>query len=290
MKSMTGYGRGEATLEDFSIVVELSTVNRKGLDMRVNYPREYLALEGLIRKKIGSVLARGMVTGSLTLSFNAGAQSANINKDLMQSYIEQLKEVHQNMGMDFKPDTVRLMSLPGVLEDSGKSIDEDLLMDCASKALDKALSQLMDNRGREGDAMKNDFLERYQTMCNLHCDIEQTYPQALADYRERLTTRVKEAALDVEIDDDRLAQELVIYSDRSDITEEVVRLNAHLKQFKVLLGKDEPIGREMDFLMQEMGREVNTTGSKSSNAALSALIVAFKAELEKCREQMANVE
>ncbi|MDD7986939.1 YicC family protein [Lentisphaera marina] len=290
MKSMTGYGRGEATLEDFSIVVELSTVNRKGLDMRVNFPREYLALEGLIRKKIGSVLARGMVTGSLTLSFNAGAQSANINKDLMQSYIEQLKEVHQNMGMDFKPDTVRLMSLPGVLEDSGKSIDEDLLMDCASKALDKALSQLMDNRGREGDAMKNDFLERYQTMCNLHCDIEQTYPQALADYRERLTTRIKEAALDVEIDDDRLAQELVIYSDRSDITEEVVRLNAHLKQFKVLLEKDEPIGREMDFLMQEMGREVNTTGSKSSNAALSALIVAFKAELEKCREQMANVE
>jgi len=290
MKSMTGYGRGEATLEDFSIVVELSTVNRKGLDMRVNYPREYLALEGLIRKKIGGVLARGMVTGSLNLSFNAGAMSANVNKDLIKSYIEQLKEVHESMGMEYTPDTVRLMSLPGVLEDSGKNIDEDLLMNCAAKALDKALEQLLENRVREGLEMKKDFLERYDTMLSLHEQIEQTYPQALADFRERLTTRIKEAALDVEIDEDRLAQELVIYSDRSDITEEVVRLNAHLKQFKVLLDKTEPIGREMDFLMQEMGREVNTTGSKSSNAALSALVVSFKAELEKCREQMANVE
>ena len=290
MKSMTGYGRGEASIEDFSIIVELSTVNRKGLDMRVNYPREYLALEGIIRKKIAAVLARGMVTGSLSISLNAGASKAKINKELMLSYIDQLKEVHQEIGMDFTPDTVRLMSLPGVLEDSGKSFDEAKLIQCASEALDKALVLLVENRTREGAEMKVDFVKRYEFMTEIQQEIESTYPQALEEYRERLSERIKEAALDVDIDENRIAQELIIYSDRSDITEEVVRLQAHLKQFKKLIDKDEPVGREMDFLMQEMGREVNTTGSKSSHASLSALVVRFKAELEKCREQMANVE
>ena len=290
MKSMTGYGRGDAVRDEFTVSVELSTVNRKGLDMRVNYPREYLALEVLIRKKISGALSRGMVTGSLTISLNKGAAGAKINHEVVRSYVEQLREVHHELAMDFQPDTVRLLSLPGVMEESGKNFAEEDILACAGEALDKTLDTLVENRSREGEEMRRDFELRYSNMCELHKKILEAYPKALEEYRERLKQRINEAAADVEIDPERLAQELVVYSDRSDITEEVVRLEAHLKQFKVLLEKDEPIGREMDFLMQEMGREVNTTGSKSSNVALSALVVQFKAELEKSREQMANVE
>ena len=290
MKSMTGYGRGDAVCDEFTVTVELSTVNRKGLDMRVNYPREYLALEVLIRKKINGALSRGMVTGSLTLSLNKGAAGAKINRQVVKDYVEQLREVHHELAMDFLPDTVRLLSLPGVMEESAKKFEEDEILSCAGEALDKALSALVENRSREGEEMRVDFDLRYSNMCELHQQILTAYPKALDEYRERLKQRIAEAAVDVEIEPDRLAQELVVYSDRSDITEEVVRLEAHLKQFKVLMDKQEPIGREMDFLMQEMGREINTTGSKSSNAELSALVIQFKAELEKSREQMANVE
>ena len=290
MKSMTGYGRGAANTDTFSLSVEISSVNRKNLDMRINYPREYLALETLIRKKISAKLSRGTISGNIQISSTKGANSANINQEALSSYFSELISFHDSAGLKIEPDTVRMLSLPGVLDESGKKYEEDEILHAAGKALDQALENMIENRSREGEAMRKDFEVRLELMQKFLTQIKVLAPQSLIDFREKLTQRLNDADINVEIDPDRLAQEVVIYADRCDITEEIVRLEAHLEQFAKLMTKTSPIGREMDFLMQEIGREVNTTGSKSSHSELSALIVQFKAELEKCREQMANVE
>ncbi len=290
MKSMTGYGRGAANTDTFSLSVEISSVNRKNLDMRINYPREYLALETLIRKKISAKLSRGTISGNIQISSTKGANSAKINQEALSSYFSELISFHDYAGLKIEPDTVRMLSLPGVLDESGKKYEEDEILHAAGKALDQALENMIENRSREGEAMRKDFEVRLELMQKFLTQIKVLAPQSLIDFREKLSQRLNDADINVEIDPDRLVQEVVIYADRCDITEEIVRLEAHLEQFAKLMTKTSPIGREMDFLMQEIGREVNTTGSKSSHSELSALIVQFKAELEKCREQMANVE
>ena len=291
MKSMTGFGRGSAGGKDFLVSIELSTVNRKNLDIRVGFPREYLALEVLIREKVSKALARGIVTGSVNISATGeSAGAAKINVAVLESYWQQLNEFHKTQGLSSEPDTARLLNLPGVLDDSGKKYDEDELLAAAGEALEKALEVLIANREREGLAMKDDFKLRLQLMRDLYNQIETASEGTLGQFRDKLLARIREAGLDVEVDDERLAQEVVLYADRSDITEEIVRMRAHLDQFEKLLEKPQPVGREFDFLLQEMGREINTTGSKSSDSTLSSLVVNFKAELDKCREQIANVE
>ena len=291
MKSMTGFGRGSNNGSNFSVSVELSTVNRKNLDIRVGFPREYLALEVLIREKVSKALARGIVTGSIIVSADGDHSGANkINTQVLNAYWQQLNDFHTQAGIKSEPDTARLLSLPGVLDDSGKKYDEDELLSAAANALEEALEVLIENREREGLAMKEDFVMRLGLMRSMYEQIEKASEGTLAQFREKLLARVREAGLEIEVDNERLVQEVVLYADRSDITEEIVRMRAHLDQFEKLLEKPAPVGREFDFLLQEMGREINTTGSKSSDSVLSSLVVTFKAELDKCREQIANVE
>ena len=219
---------------------------------------------------------------------NSGANK--INTQVLNAYWQQLNDFHTQAGIKSEPDTARLLSLPGVLDDSGKKYDEDELLSATTIALEEALKVLIANREREGLAMKEDFVLRLDLMRSMYEKIEQTSEGTLAQFREKLLARVREAGLDVEVDNERLTQEVVLYADRSDITEEIVRMRAHLDQFEKLLEKSTPVGREFDFLLQEMGREINTTGSKSNDSVLSSLVVSFKAELDKCREQIANVE
>ena len=291
MKSMTGFGRGEASGKGYQVSVDISSVNRKQLDIRFATPKEALFLEAMVRSTVPEFIARGTINVQMKINnTSTSANSIKFNDDLIKNYLEHIEQLQKDTGLSGDLSMTDILSLPGAVEPSDAVISVDDLTEVAEESLKMALKNLVQARADEGSHLKEDLITRKDTLLAYVKELAEKSSSSVEAFRDKLMARINDAGLDMDLDSDRIHQEVVIYADRSDITEELVRLDGHLQQLAKLIEKKEPVGRELDFLMQELNREINTTSSKSSDSDIARLAVAIKAELERCREQIQNVE
>jgi len=293
MKSMTGYGRGESTIEGCKITAEASSVNRKQMELNIFLPRELDALESRVREEVNKRVARGRVTIRFAWQVGGGLLSAQgqVNRGLARAYANELRALAKELKIPSEITLDLLVRAPGVLQADGVIADVEAFWPGLQKALEQALAGLVKMREREGNALARDLKARVKTMRAGAATIAKAAPEMVVRYREQLRERIAKADLPLPAEDDeRLLKEIVYFADRSDISEELTRLQSHFEQFDHLAQSAEPLGRTLDFLAQEMNREVNTIGSKASDSRIAREVVLLKAELEKFREQVQNVE
>lgn len=288
MKSMTGYGRGQAEGDGLRVTVELSSVNRKQLDLAITLPREWMGRETLVRKLLADRISRGRVNARITVERVTGSDRRVVaDAALLEDYCGKLRTL---LGREPELTAADLLRLPGVLEvregEEEPKESEGLLV----AALESALAAWDEMRTAEGGHLRADMASRITAVESALAEMDQRAPEILIAQRQQLRTRLELAGLDLDLADERLTRELALFADRCDTSEERVRLRSHLAQFRELLVSDEAQGRTMDFLLQEMNREVNTLGAKAGDAPTARQVVAAKTELEKIREQAQNLE
>lgn len=291
LKSMTGYGRGEACLPGKKFTVELKAVNHRFNEVVLRLPRSLSPLEDRIRRLVQRWVARGRVDGYLGID-DCGEKTAavKVDKALAAAYYKAMKELQEDLGISGKVKLKYLVALPGVLAAEEPAEDVEEWWPAVQTAVEEALENLVRMRAAEGGSLAADILSRVEQLTLLNEKIRQRSPAVVEDYRERLHARLKDFGQAGLPDQDRLAVEVAIFAERSNITEETVRLDSHLSQVRSCLGAGEPVGRKLDFLVQEMNREINTIGSKANDLEISRLVVEAKSELEKIREQVQNIE
>ncbi len=292
LRSMTGYGRGVAVGEGVTVTVELSSVNRKQLDIALSLPRGLNLLEARISEEVHGTITRGRVTVDLSIDWSGEARRKAVRMDteLAAAYVRVLRNAAEELGVSSDLDIQTLAALPDVMHYARPQEDIERVWRVMKKALVKALKDLNDMRGREGRSLQKDLQERLRSLGTQVEAIRKRAPQVVARYRRTLIQRLKEADLELERNDERLMKEIALFADRSDISEELTRLESHLKQARRMTRSKEATGRSLDFLAQEMFREINTVGSKANDTAILQRVVDFKAELERIREQVQNVE
>jgi len=293
MKSMTGYGRGECAQDGFKITVEVSSVNRKQAEVSVTLPRELELLEAQIRDAINNLVARGRVNARVTLHTAENKLSArkHINEQLAKAYAAELARLAKQLKLAGEVTLDQVLRAPGVFQTDEELAGTEDLWPAVQKALNQSLAALVKMREREGAHLAKDLTARIGVMRTAVEKVQQQAPTTAANYRQNLLERIKSAGLEaIAPDDERLLKEIVLFADRSDISEELTRLQSHFQQYEDCRKSKEPVGRTLDFLAQEMNREINTIGSKANDAVISREIVTLKAELEKFREQAQNVE
>ncbi len=293
MKSMTGYGWGECSQSGFKVTVELSSVNRKQSEISINLPRELEVLEAQVRDEVNRKIARGRLTARITLHAGEGQEASRVrvNTTLAKAYARELRQLAKDLNIKDDLSLDHLVRAPGVLETNDEVGDAEAFWPAVNKALQQALAMLLKMRTREGTNLKKDLCDRVGTMRKAVTRVKKEAPLVQKRYREQLVERIKGAGLeDLQIDEERLLKEVVFFADRSDISEELTRLLSHFQQFDDCVKSGEPVGRTLDFLAQEMNREINTIGSKANDGTISREVVVLKTELEKFREQAQNVE
>jgi uncharacterized protein (TIGR00255 family) len=291
IRSMTGFGRGEATGVYGRLVVEIKSVNHRFSEVVFRMPRAFMALEEQARKLILAQVSRGRVEVFLTWEPNQAAKGVQVDKELALAYYNALKALGEEIGSNQAISLDQLAKLPDVLRVEEGSLEPEALWPVLEAALTEAVARLVQMREREGEGLKTDLVARLETLAQLRSQIAERTPLVVAEYKARLEKRLEELLpKNAVVDPIRLAQEVALFADRADISEEMQRLGAHIQAFQKDLNVDEPVGRRLDFLVQEMGREVNTTGSKGNDALIANLVVAAKTELEKIREQVQNIE
>lgn len=290
---MTGYGRGECSQSGFKVAVELSSVNRKQTEISINLPREMELLEAPMRDLINNHISRGRLTVRVSLHSSGSQDSArkHINVPLAKAYATELRRLSKELRLEGEVTLDHLVRAPGVFQTDEEIAVEEDFGPAVTTALRKALSELVRMREREGAHLAEDLSKRIGLMARAVARVQKHSPLVAKRYREQLIARVKAAGIGTPGDDDeRLLKEVVYFADRSDITEELTRLQSHFKQFEDCQNSKEPVGRTLDFLAQEMNREINTIGSKANDSLISREVVTLKAELERFREQAQNVE
>ncbi len=290
---MTGYGWGEAAEDGFKVTVELSSVNRKQSELSVVLPRELEVLEAQIRDEINRRIARGRLTArvSLHVTPDKDAARAHINTELARAYTRELNRLAKDLKLAGAVSLDLLMRAPGVMQTNEEMADAEDFWPGVERALRQALEMMVKMREREGGNLRKDLCHRVVTMRRSVGRVQKQAPMVQERYRQQLIERIKNAGLDkVTLEEDRLVKEVVYFADRSDISEELTRMDSHFQQFADCLKSKEPIGRTLDFLAQEMNREINTIGSKANDGLISREVVILKTELEKFREQAQNVE
>jgi len=290
---MTGYGRGESSQDGYKVTVELSSVNRKQSELTVYLPRELEPLESRVRNEINRKVARGRLTARLAI--HAGEEAltgkAHINEKVAREYARELARLAQSLGLEGRVTLDHLVRAPGVFRSDFEVSDSEAFWAPVEKALNTALTALVAMRTKEGAHLKADLVKRIGVMRKGVARLHKEAPKMVKRYREALIERIESAGLESPLaDDERLIKEVVYFADRSDITEELTRLDSHFKQFDDLAESKEPVGRTLDFLAQEINREINTIGSKANDGVILRHVVELKAELEKFREQVQNVE
>ena len=292
MRSMTGYGRGQSAFNGAKISVELNSVNRKQSDISIKLSPELEELEPRIRDEINSNVARGRINA--VVGYHQGPAKHNgaveLDEALAMAYLRAIKKLQKITKLNGSLTLDTILRAPGVLKLTETSLDTETIWPAVESALRKALSQLIKMREKEGKHLAADLAARLDLLAEAVETIRKAAPETIKRYREQLHARIKEAGLDVPLDDDRLVKEVVFFADRCDISEELTRLESHLRQFYDCLKSAEPVGRTLDFLAQETNREINTIGSKANAAEISQVVVKLKAELEKIREQVQNIE
>ena len=293
MRSMTGFGRGtaEATEAGLSIGVEINSVNRKTLDVQISAPREWSGYEARFSKWINGAFQRGRVSLQVKVESNCGASDAlHLNLPAMQQSIGELRDFAAQQGIDFRPDSHFLLDLARSLKDSSGLPDWKTLEAPLQQATQAALADIDSMRRREGAALAEDLRARIAQLDQLRQQIELSAQGSTAHYRDALLNRLKQLNLDLDPSDERVLKEIAFFADRADISEELTRLASHFEQFLDFLAADEASGRKMDFLCQEIHREFNTTGSKSSDIEITRYVIEAKNSLERIREQVQNIE
>lgn len=286
--SMTGRGLGRASDSAGSVEVEISSVNRKQLDVVCALPREWTSLEPDVLPVVREALSRGRVYCDFRFSPAPGAaDSFTVDVTAARGFVSALRDAAARLGLRDDLSASLLLQWPDVVRRARNPGADECLRRCALRALSKALASLKAMRRREGAALAADLRARFAVLRRLSTDIDRRAPAVAKRYAAALRERVKEVCPE---DDERLLREIALFADRSDITEERVRIASHLDQAAALLRDGGPVGRKLDFLVQELGREINTIGSKANDEKLSSLVIDFKAELERIREQVQNLE
>jgi uncharacterized protein (TIGR00255 family) len=292
IRSMTGYGKGEALSEQWRCTVEIRSVNHRYGEISVRMPRAFLALENEVKKSLAATLKRGKIDVSVQWEEAGGAAllpSADI--PLARGYAELFRSLTTELGLKEELSLGLILAQKGVLgEAAAGQPDPDECLPQIMSAMQLAVAAMDAMRRREGEALLNDLTTRRAQVAQWVDRIRERAPLVVEEYRQKLKARLDQLLEGAEMDPQRLAQEVALMADRCDVTEELVRLSSHFAQFDEALASAEPVGRKLDFLMQEMNREVNTIGSKSSDAEVTSLVIRIKAEMEKMREQVQNVE
>lgn len=290
IKSMTGYGKGEANGPAGRCVVEIRTVNHRYGEVTVKLPRSFLAYEHDLRKAAGSRIKRGKADLFVQWEEAAGAaQVPPVNLAAARGYQAAFLELARELRLSPEIPLSLIVGQRNVLQEAAGEEQPDLLPQVL-QAVQAALDAHDTMRLREGEALERDLRERRQGLAELVVQVTERAPLVVEEYQVKLQQRLVKLLNDTELDPQRLAQEVALMADRCDVTEELVRLQSHFVQFDEALALTEPVGRKLDFLMQELNREVNTIGSKANDATVTALVVQLKAELERMREQVQNIE
>lgn len=302
LRSMTGFGRGTYEEENFSIVIEIKTVNHRYTEPSIRMPRFLNSLEDRIRKTILASVARGRIDVFITASYTSeDAVQVRVDKPLARSYHQALLEIGSAIGVtapvfNDQAEILSLSRVPDVVQTVDGPFDEERWWPKVKIALDQAVSSLVKMREDEGRNIEGDFFHRLDLIEEDVDRIEARAPQVVREYETRLLARLKDRLAElrpetgVDIDPERVLQEVAIFADRVSITEEIVRLKSHIRQFRTFLQSGEPVGRKLDFLIQEFNREANTIASKANDFELAKTVVEIKAEIEKIREQIQNIE
>jgi len=291
MKSMTGYGRAVETAGGREITAEIRSVNNRYLDCTVKLPRAYAFAEDAVRRRVKATVARGKVDVYFSVAA-AGTEPVDVtlNRPLLEGYLSALRTIAADYGLEDDVRVSTLMRCGDIFAVERAGEDEALVTEALLHVLDKALAAYDAMRLAEGEAMRRDIRGRAAAVLSLVERIEARAPVTLAEYRARLTAKMQEVLDRQGIDESRILTEAALFADRIAVDEETVRLRSHLSQLDAMLSAGEPVGRKLDFLLQELNRETNTIGSKSSDLEQTKTVVEMKAELEKIREQIQNIE
>jgi uncharacterized protein (TIGR00255 family) len=290
IRSMTGFGAGRAPHQGEEIDVEVRSVNHKFCEVKVRLPRELAPLEHEVVRAVKSRLARGGVDVSVRRGQGRTTLAPRVDLDLAREYARAFEALQAQLGLPGSLSVADVLQAEGVVRLEERALDVEPARAATTAALDQALAHLVAMREREGAALARDLEARLGEVESLAARIGSLAPASVEHYRTRLHERIQELARGVALDGGRLAQEVAIFADRMDVSEELTRLHSHVDQVRGLLAGEEPAGRKMEFLVQEMHREANTIGSKSQSSAIAAAVVSLKAEVERMREQVQNVE
>jgi uncharacterized protein (TIGR00255 family) len=293
IRSMTGYGKAEAVVDGRRIIVEIKSLNHRYQEISLRMPGFLFSLEPVMKKSIGEKISRGRVEAVIRIESDSilhNGSRVKLNLPLVRNYYQILQQVKEEFSLD---EDISLNSLTAFRDAFVAAEEEDDLPGFWEKlepVLEQALAKMTEMRANEGEALWRDLVERLSIIQGCLDGISMRVPQVVMEYKKRLSERVREMVEGIEIDEVRLVQEVAIMADKSDITEEIVRLGSHIRQFYDMMDSQEAIGRKVDFLIQEMNREVNTLGSKSSDTEVSRQVIEMKSELSKLREQVQNIE
>lgn len=289
--SMTGFGRGKAEDDRREINAELKTINHRYLDINLRMPRSMAALEDEARKRIQQSISRGRVEAYIGYKNKAQDQiTVTINEPVANAYMDAFRTLTEKFGIEDKPDLSVLTGISDIFTITEQDEDEDALRELLFSALDQALQVLMQMREKEGRFLMEDVMERSIAIGGMVDAIEERSPLVVEDYRKKLEQRLKDLLKDTDLDEARFNTEIAYFADRSNITEEIIRLRSHIEQLQHALKAGGPVGRKLDFIVQEMNREANTIGSKSLDITITNQVVKIKSEIEKIREQIQNLE
>jgi uncharacterized protein (TIGR00255 family) len=291
IRSMTGYGRGEAREEGKKFLVEIKTVNHRYSDIFIRMPRQIAFLEEKARDLIGKSLSRGKIDVFITYE-DLGEESnlVLINESLARTYFKALEQLRDSFNLSDDISVSLMAKFPDVLKVEQVEEDEDKIWQLLKSAIDKALESVIAMRENEGEKLKADLLERASRAGRIIEDVFVRAPDVVTEYKQKLEKRIKELLDQQTIDESRIAAEVALFADRCSIDEEIVRLRSHTGQLVRMCDESLPVGRKLDFLIQEMNREVNTIGSKANDLIITKSVVELKSEIEKMREQIQNIE
>ena len=291
IRSMTGYGRGEYENGGRKYVVEIKTVNHRYADIFVKVPRQISFIEDRVRQTVSKNLSRGKIDVYVNYESNEeDSKLVVIDDTLAESYFNAVRLLKDKFDLQDDISTSLVSRFPDVLKVEKAEEDADVIWEGLKFALDEAIDYVIKMRENEGEGLKKDFLKKAAYVEGLVGEISNRAPEVVKDYKQRLETRIKELLEQQTIDESRLAMEVAIFADRCSIDEELVRIKSHINQLRQILDADQPIGRKLDFLIQEMNREINTIGSKANDLIITKNVIEIKSEIEKIREQVQNVE
>lgn len=291
IRSMTGYGREQDTVGGLSVVVEIKSVNHRFYEYSSRIPRAYGFLDDKLKNYLQGRVSRGKVDVFVQIDAleTAGSQ-VMVNHGLAENYLNALRELAEQYGLRDDVSVTALTRYPDVLTVRPEALEEDAVWDAVRQVTDRALDRFVAMREREGGKLREDVLSRAETILQAVAAVEERSPQTVREHMEKVQARVRELLDGAAVDESRLLMETAVYADKIAVAEETVRLRSHIDQLRQLLDSGEAVGRKLDFLVQEMNREANTIGSKCSDLALTRIVVDIKAEIEKIREQIQNIE
>lgn len=289
MRSMTGFGRGTASADDWEVTVHLTSVNRKSLEVALSLPREWQAFEPELATMVRQNAVRGRVQVSVEVN---GVRSGALNWDeqAVDAVLDRLATLADRRGAKFSVTPEVLLQVAQLSRSEALVLESDRALSLIREALQQALTEFVATRDREGGALAADIMERARALSDHAEAIAAQSPATVQSYRELLLQRLRQAGLDLDLDDERVLKEIALFADRIDISEEITRVRSHLEHLKQLCGESEPVGRKAEFVLQEIAREVHTIGSKANDLEIARRVIEFKNEIERIREQVQNVE